>query len=291
MQKKRRLGDRIDGRRLRVKNPIARISPYILKNRIGAQNLLWDEIEIDDIERYIREKRNGGLIRFGFMHVLVAAYIRTVSQRPGINRFISGQRLFSRNNIEVAMTVKKEMTAGAEDSIIKVIFEPTDTALDVYKKFDSQFLEALDLEMETGFEKAARIFGRLPGVILKPAVWLLNVMDYLGMLPRSLLMASPFHGSFSITSMGSLGIPPVFHHLYDFGNIPIFCAFGAKNTRYEMQKTGLVKQIRYIDITFVTDERICDGFYFASALKLFKRYLKNPYTLDIPPACVVEDEE
>jgi hypothetical protein len=291
MQKKRRLGDRSDGRRLRKRTPIEQISPYLMKNRIGSQNLIWDEIEIDDIERYIREKRNGGLIRFGFMHVLAAAYVRTVSQRPGINRFISGQRLFSRNNIEIAMTVKRELTEEADDSIIKVVFGPTDTAIDVYKKFDSNFLEALDPENETGFEKAARILGHFPGLILKPAVWLLNVMDYLGILPRSLLEISPFHGSFCITSMGSLGIPPVFHHLYDFGNIPIFCAFGAKKSRYEMQKTGLVSQIRYIDITFVTDERICDGFYFASALKLFKRYLKNPYSLDIPPACVVEDGE
>lgn len=262
-----------------------------MKNRIGSQNLLQDEIEIEDIERYIRQKRNDGLIRFGFMHVLVAAYIRTVSQRPGINRFISGQRLYARNGIEVVMTVKRELTAEAEDTVIKVVFDPSDTSSDVYGKFDAELVEALDQEHKTGFERAADALGNLPGILLKPAFWLLNVMDYLGILPKGLLQISPFHGSFSITSMGSLGIPPVFHHLYDFGNIPIFCAFGSKKTRFEMQKTGIIKSIKYIDITFVTDERICDGFYFASALKLFKRYLKNPYTLDIPPARVAEDTE
>lgn len=289
--RKKRIGDRSDGRRLRKLNPAQKISPYILKSRTGSQNLIWDEIEIEEIERYIRQKRNSGLIRFGFMHVLVAAYVRTVSQRPGINRFVTGQRIFARNDIQVIMTAKKTMTLGADDTIIKAVFEPTDTAEDVYRKFDFELNNTLNADDETGFYKIAKALDRIPGFLLKLTFWLLSILDYIGLLPKKLLDISPFHGSLSITSMGSLGIPPVFHHLYDFGNIPIFCAFGAKKTRCEVEKTGSIKQTKLIDITFVTDERICDGLYFASALKLFERYLKNPYTLDIPPACIVEDAE
>ena len=40
---------------------------------------------------------------------LVASYVRTVSQRPGINRFIRGQRVHARNCIEVMLTIKKEI--------------------------------------------------------------------------------------------------------------------------------------------------------------------------------------
>ena len=89
--------------------------------------------------------------------------------------------------------------------------------------------------------------------------------------------------------MGSLGIPPIYHHLYDFGNVPVFLSFGTAERRNELQEDGTVKSKRYIDYNVVTDERICDGFYFASALKMMKKILKNPYCLDERPAEIVAD--
>ena len=40
---------------------------------------------------------------------------------------------------------------------------------------------------------------------------------------------------------------------------------------------------------FVLDERICDGYYFASAIKLFKYYIKHPELLLVEPECISED--
>jgi hypothetical protein len=39
----------------------------------------------------------------------------------------------------------------------------------------------------------------------------------------------------------------------------------------------------------VTDERICDGYYYASAFKMFKRFVENPELLERPPEVVYED--
>lgn len=89
--------------------------------------------------------------------------------------------------------------------------------------------------------------------------------------------------------MGSLGIPPIYHHLYDFGTVPAFCSFGVKRRVYEPDRFGNIRRVPYLDFTFVTDERICDGYYYASALKLFKNILRNPWQLDAPPAQVLED--
>lgn len=41
-----------------------------------------------------------------------------------------------------------------------------------------------------------------------------------------------------------------------------------------------------MDFTFVLDERICDGYYYASALKLLKNILKNPWQLDEVPTVI-----
>ena len=92
-----------------------------------------------------------------------------------------------------------------------------------------------------------------------------------------------------ITSMGSLGIPPVFHHLYDFGNIPVFLSFGAKYKKTSFKADGTPVQLKYIDYNIVCDERICDGFYLASSFKLFKTYFRNPHVLDQKPETVLHD--
>ena len=44
-----------------------------------------------------------------------------------------------------------------------------------------------------------------------------------------------------------------------------------------------------MDYTFSTDERIVDGYYFATAFRMLKQYFKDPDKLDLPPETVVED--
>lgn len=92
-----------------------------------------DNVDIDEIERYIRHKRRDeGLAGFGIMHVLVAAYVRALSQRPAVNRFISGQKIYARNNIEINLTVKLEMKKESSETVIKIRPEREATATDIY---------------------------------------------------------------------------------------------------------------------------------------------------------------
>ena len=136
---------------------------------------------------------------------------------------------------------------------------------------------------------AARILVSFPGILLKFVVWVLRFLDYFGLLPRFLTKLSPFHGSMFITNMGSLGMPPIYHHLYNFGNLPVFVAMGKKRTEYVLNKEGVAEKRRYIDFTFVCDERICDGHYYAAAFKKLKRILENPEELILPPAKITQD--
>ena len=288
---KRRWGDRADGRLLRTLPPISKVSPYIMKNRTGAQNTVHYRIDISSIEAYIRKKRQEGLRNFGVLHVLVAAYIRTVAKRPAINRFIAGQKIYARHNVEINMSIKTEMTLDATDTMIKLVFSPDATADDVYHAFSAEIEKNRQAEgTESSFDKTARILQYIPGLFLKFAVGFLRFLDYFGLLPRVLLHVSPFHGSLVITSMGSLGIPPIYHHLYDFGNVPLFIAYGAKMQDVVLHKgTGDVSLKKFLDFTVSTDERICDGYYFASALKFLRSTLENPDVLDLPPDAVIAD--
>ena len=89
--------------------------------------------------------------------------------------------------------------------------------------------------------------------------------------------------------MGSLGIPPIYHHIYNFGNVPVFLSFGAKQNSLYMDRDGTVKERKTIGLKIVTDERICDGYYYAAFLKSMRIYLKNPDKLDFPPEKVIPD--
>ena len=131
---KRRFGDRTEGRRIRSIDPMTVVAPFIMPSRIGAQNLFQDSINVAAIEHFVHKKRAEGLIGFGIMHVVIAAYVRTISQRPGINRFLSGLRLYARHNIEVVMAIKKEMTLEAEETMMKFFFDRSTTVTDVYTK-------------------------------------------------------------------------------------------------------------------------------------------------------------
>ena len=284
-------GDRKDGRRVRTIPPMSRATPYLMKRRNGACNTITTEMEISNMEKYVREKRKEGLTGFGLQHAFIAAYVRCVAQYPQVNRFINGREVYSRgDDIQYCMTIKKEMSVESPDTCIKLHLKPTDTAYDVYKKFEAEVEKVKNApEDSNDFDKTAGVLALLPGPVYVLAVKLLEVLDYVGWLPKFLLEVSPFHGSVFFTSMGSLGIPAIIHHLYDFGNVPVFVAFGKKYRRNELGDDGEIIKRKYVDMGFTLDERICDGFYYAAILKYMKRIFNDPARLDNPPETVVED--
>ena len=284
-------GDRNDGRKIRTLAPMAQITAYFQWERNICSNFFEESFEITHIDRYIRQKRREGLTDFGITHVLLAAYVRGIAKYPQLNRFINGQKVYSRGeDIQYCMVIKKEMTVDSPDTSIKVHLNPRDTAKDVYEKLNAA-VESVKAtkELDSNLDSLIMLLNLIPSVVLKFTVWLLKLLDYFGLLPKFLLELSPFHGSLFFTSMGSLGIPPIYHHLYDFGNIPVFGAFGCKRKAVEVLEDGTIVPRKYIDCKFVLDERIVDGYYYAAFFKYFRRLMRNPEILDQPPEEVVKD--
>ena len=285
--RKRRLGDRKEGRRIRTLPAMSQFTPFIMKTRNDTQNQFEDVIDITNVEKYLDLKHEEGYTDMALLHVILAAYVRIVADRPGVNRFIAGQRVFARKNIECVMTIKKEMSLESPDTCIKVEFDPRDDIYNVYKKFRTEVNKAIS--EDTDFDSTAGILAKLPRFVLRGVVRLLNWLDYHGWLPKALLKVSPFHGSMIITSMGSLGIPAIYHHLYNFGTLPVFISYGNIFTADAIKRDGTRERHHFITIKVVTDERICDGYYYASAFKRLKRYMLHPEILDKSPEKIVED--
>ena len=285
--RKKRFGDRREGRRIRTLPSMSYVVPFIMDERNDAQNKFEDVIDITNIERYLDEKHREGYTDMTILHVILAAYVRVVSERPGINRFTAGQRIFARNNVECVMTIKKELSLESPDTCIKVVFDPRDNIYNVYKKFQKVAHDALNAE--TDFDDTARVLTKIPRFLMRGVIKLLFWLDYHGWLPKALEKVSPFHGSMIVTSMGSLGIPAIYHHLYDFGTLPLFISYGSVFTADAIKRDGSRERHHFVTFKVVTDERICDGYYYASAFKRLKRYLLHPEILDNFAENVVED--
>jgi hypothetical protein len=288
---RKRFGDRYDGRLLRSIDPFFRIIPYIMKTRTDSQTFFDEKIDLNNIESFVKLKKDSDLRNISFLHIIIAALVRTISQKPGINRFVAGQKIYARNEILISLAVKKQLLKNSPETTIKFKFKPTDTLYDVVDKINTLVEGNKKYDTNNETDRTAKIIALCPGFLIKFVVWFFNTLDYFGFMPKIINRVSPFHTSAFITDLGSIGIQPVYHHIYNFGTTSIFIAFGAKQKEKIINKDNNIIERKYINIKIVTDERIIDGYYFASAFKLFKNLMMHPENLELPPEKVIEDLE
>lgn len=168
-------------------------------------------------------------------------------------------------------------------------FEPTDTLMDVARKVNAAISENKDMDNKNDAEKLSKLIMSVPGFMVKFLVWLLKSLDYIGLMPKIINEISPFHTSVFVSNLGSVGIQPVYHHLYEFGTTSIFIVFGMKSKEKVLNSDNEVVEKKYVRLCVTTDERIADGLYFASAFKMYRNLIKNPEQLELPPEKVYED--
>jgi hypothetical protein len=288
-QRKRRFGDRYDGRKLRSLDPFYKIIPYIMRTRIDAQNYFEEKIEISNTEAFIIRKRRETGERISFLHVIIAAMVRTISQKPGVNRFVAGQKIFARNEISISFVLKKEFNEESPETTLKVKFNAADSFMDIVRKVNTAIEENRKPDTKNDTDKLAKLIMAIPGQLVRFLVWVLRSLDYIGLMPKIINRLSPFHTSVFITDLGSIGIQPVYHHLYDFGTTSLFVAFGIKMKEKVINSDNEITNKKYVRVCVVTDERIVDGHYFATAFKLYRNLIKRPEVLDQPPEKVYDD--
>lgn len=283
------IGDRYDGWRVRKVDAVFSAIPYFLRTRIDAQNYFEERIPIDHIESFIKEHKEE-MPGLSLMHVVIAAMVRLVSQRPYLNRFVMWNKIFARNYLNFSIIVKRNISDDGEETLIKPYFQPTDTLYDVARKISEQ----QEIHQKSGklnnSDKLSRLFAYIPDFVMRIVVLILLWMDKVGLLPRVIEQASPWHCSIFLTNIGSIGVESIYHHLYEFGNCSIFLAMGKKSQRHSVNKAGEISTYKSILLKFVLDERICDGYYYASSMRMLNKILKNPEVLLLPPEDVVVDE-
>jgi len=287
---KRRFGDRSDGHKLRKVDPFFRIIPHLMTERNDAQIFFDERVYLENSQKLIRQLRKEGY-KVGFLHIVLATMVRTISQKPRVNRFVRGRKTYARNEITVSLAIKKEMSVEGEETTIKVTFDPTDTIYDVCDKVNEEIAKNKVVEEQNNTDKFVKLFNLLPNFMIRFLLWIIRKMDNMGILPRFIIDLSPFHSSVFVTDLGSIGIRPVYHHLYNIGTTSVFIAFGTRSKEQVVCEENGVYHRKAMDIRLVADERIADGYYFARAIKFAFRLMNNPEPLLTPPDEVFVDNE
>ena len=281
-------GRRPDGRRLGKIDPIVQITPYLMPMRCDAQVFLEQKLDYEMLARYIARKATEGQ-KITFMQIVVAAYVRGVSQHPEINRFIKNKQYYARNNCSVSYTILKEMQHhDSPETVVRILFDLTDTLFDVRDRMNDAVERNRGVENANFVDKLAKGVLAIPGLATL-IVGLVRLLDRYGLAPGALLNELPFFSSMFITNNGSIGLHHVWHHIYNFGNVSMFLGMGSVMKEATVED-GKPRMKRWLPIGITVDERVCSGAHYAEFFADVVNCLNHPELLEVPPEQVRFDD-
>ena len=275
-------GRRPDGRRVKGIDPVMRITPYVMPMRCDAQVFLKHRADLEAMSRYIRRQKAEKNEQISYMQIVVAAYVRAVSQHPEVNRFIMNKQLFARNNCSAAFTILKN-PANPDDgeAVVKIKFDLTDTIYDVRDRMTAA-VAANRGDQPAGFvDRLLAFLFAVPG-LATVIVGLVKALDRYGLAPGILMEELPFYVGMYITNTASIGLHDVNHHLYNWGDVGLFFGMGTPE-KVAVVENGETRMKRTLPIGITADERVCSGAHYGRFFSDMKRYLDHPELLELPP--------
>lgn len=280
-------GFRPDGRRIGDIDPIVKITPYLMPMRCDAMVFLQHKVDFEMLTRYIAGQADKGE-KITYMQIIIAAFVRAISQHPEVNRYIMNKQYYSRNNCTVSFTLlKNPKNADDGETTVKIKFDPTDTLYDVRDRMNLALDENRGVGHMNFEDKLVKVVLSIP-FMPQLIVGLVRLLDRYGLCPGAFLDSLPFHTSMFITNNASIGLHHVNHHIYNFGSTSMFFGMGTVEKIAVVEK-GQTRMKRYLPIGITVDERITSGAHFARFFTTMNRLLNDPKALETPPDKVLYD--
>ncbi len=269
-----------DGYLLRTLDPVVFLMPYIMPRRTDSESKIDLDLDLTKVEEFIKQHREDipGLTLY---HIVFATIVRAAAVTPEINRFITGNRIYQRRTVRISMMIKKHLEINGRETTIFPVFETSDSLKEIVEKTNRLAEEALAKldDDSNGFDNLTSILYAVPPFVLRAFIGFMMFLDRHGWLPKKLVDLQPFHSGFFVTNVGSIGLPVIYHHLYEFGTTSVFVSIGKKEVTSKLLPDGSVKTYKVLPLRAVVDDRICDGFTYACAFKTIRKCFRNPEIL------------
>ena len=138
-------GDRKDGVWLKDLDPLHGFMPYLYPNRADNEAFIQEQIDITALNEYLKKKTEGDPeFKYTYLHAIVAALVRTITLRPKMNRFISGNRIYQRRWITAAFMVKRQFADESSESIFYKAFGDDDNIDTIHRSIKERAAEAAE---------------------------------------------------------------------------------------------------------------------------------------------------
>lgn len=281
---KRRWGDRKDGRLVRNAPGLQSIMSMLMPNRTDCEVYLHETIDATELIKYLEERNaSNPEYKTTIFHCVITGIARMIKERPLMNRFVQGGRIYERNEISLSFVCKRRFTDHAEEALMILVPKETDTLNEISKKIVGDVRETRKSEHSTGgVDELMDTLAKLPRFLLMFIVQVVRWLDYWGLNPGFITEGDPNYTTVLCSNLGSIKCPSVYHHLNNYGTNSIMVTIGTLHKEEILMPDGH-KEIRdVVDIGATLDERIADGFYFAKSLKLIKHIFANPALLEQP---------
>jgi hypothetical protein len=257
---------------------LRRIMPYIMRTRNESTVYFEQRVDVGKAERFVRAFNEAHPeSRANVFHVLLWASRQTLVEFPNLNRFIAGGRLYQRKGIWISYSAKQRMQKGAPLIVLKRQFEPDESFASMVAAMQEQLHTAKFSGGRNSVDSEAKLVLMLPGFLRRLVFAVYPLLEAYGMFPRSFIDNDPLYASVFLTDLGSLGLDPVFHHLYEYGNVGTFAVLGRPRAeQIPDPDSGRLERRRMVTIRWSFDERIEDGLYAGYGIKHVKKLVEDP---------------
>ena len=278
---------RSDGDLVKDLPPVRRMIPYLMRSRTGAVVFHDTVYEIGRARAWVeafnaaRPERPKATL----FHLLIWAAARALHARPGLNRFVSGSRVYQRREVSISFAAKRGFSDDEPIVTRKHGFAEGVSFADTVERLTSGVRDVRAGKQDRA-DKEMKLALILPGFLLSLAVRLLIWLDHVNLLPVSMIRPDPMFASLFLANLGSVGLDHVSHHLYDYGNVSLFGAMGTSGPRVVVGEDEQPAVRDTVEIRWSFDERINDGFYCAASLGLVKEVFEDPERILGDPAAV-----
>jgi hypothetical protein len=203
-------------------------------------------------------------------HLILRALALVLDERPRLNRFVAGGRIWQRDGIWLTFSAKKRFDDDGDLTTIKRRVDPS-APLDAWVDHLLGGIRDGKSSKKSTSDKEVEMLLRLPSPITRLLMGSVHLLDAFGLLPLAMIRPDPMYASAFIANLGSVGLAAGYHHLWEHGTCPIFCVIG----RIQEGPDGR----KHAELKWTYDERTEDGLYCARSLERLRELVENPAKL------------
>jgi hypothetical protein len=255
--------------------PFREMMPFLMRTRNESAVYFEQDLDLTQTQRFIDDYNATHERRITVFHVFSWAVAHVLHTRPRMNRFVVGNRIYQRDGVWISYSAKKALADGSPIVVLKRRFEPNMTFEQTVDFIHGDVKEGRS-DKKSHMDKELNLFLRLPAMLLAFGVSVVRWLDSVNLLPGAYIHPDPMYASLFIANLGSVKLESAFHHLYEYGNIPLFAALGRSKKVPVVNEAGEVTVRNICTVKYSFDERIEDGLYCAHSLELLRKMVESP---------------